>query len=81
MTSCVETYRLAAWRLDAPDRLTILEDAVTSYGADVRRADAQRLELRLHLKSEIVDVGLEPATTPFVCPDLRPSPPAPPSQD
>jgi hypothetical protein len=74
MTSCVETYRLAAWHLAAPDRVTIVEDATTSYSADVRRLDPQRLELRLHLKSEIVDLGLEPATTPFVCPDLRPSP-------
>jgi hypothetical protein len=74
MTSCVETYRLATWRLDAPDRVTIVEDPITSYGAEVRRADEQRLELRLHLKSETVDLGLEPATTPFVCPDLRPSP-------
>ncbi len=81
MTSCVETYRLATWRLDTPGRLTIVEDTITSYPADIRRADAQRLELRLHLKSEVVDLGLEPATTPFVCPDLRPSPPAPPARD
>ena len=74
MTSCVETYRLATWRRDRPDRLTIVEDPVTSYSADIRRADEQRLELRLHPKSEDVDLGLEPATTPFVCPDLRPSP-------
>jgi hypothetical protein len=74
MTSCVETYRLATWRMDRPDRLTIVEDTITSYPADIRRADDQRLELRLHLKTEEVDLGLEPASTPFVCPDLRPSP-------
>ena len=74
MTSCVETYRLATWHLDASNRVTIVEDATTSYAADVRRADADRLELRLHLKAENVDLVLEPATTPFVCPDLRPSP-------
>ena len=84
MTSCVETYRLAAWRAEtpgdaAPKRLTIVEDANTTYGAEVRRADDQRLELRLHLRSEVVDVGLEVATTPFVCPDLRQSPPTPPT--
>jgi hypothetical protein len=82
MTSCVETYRLATWRAEtpgdaAPNRLTIVEDTNTAYGAEVRRADAQRLDLRLHLKSEVVDLGLEPATTPFVCPDLRQSPPTP----
>jgi hypothetical protein len=81
MTSCVETYRLATWRLDTPGRLTIVEDTITSYPADIRRADAQRLELRLHLKSEVVDLAFELATTPFVCPDLRPSPPSPPSRD
>jgi hypothetical protein len=86
MTSCVETYRLATWRAatpgDAvPNRLTIVEDTNTTYGAEVRRADGQRLELRLHLKSEVVDLGLEPGTTPFVCPDLRPSSPIPPTED
>ena len=77
MTSCVETYRLATWRLMSPQRVEITEDTITRYEADIARADQARFELRLHLKSEVVDLALEPAATPFVCPDLRPSPAVP----
>lgn len=77
MTSCVETYRLATWRLMSPQRVEITEDPITRYEADIARADPTRLELRLHLKSEVVDLAFEPAATHFVCPDLRPSSAAP----
>jgi hypothetical protein len=71
MTSCVETYRLATWRDMAPGRITIVEDPVTTYDAEILRADNARLDLRLHLKQDVLDLRLERAATPFVCPDLR----------
>jgi hypothetical protein len=71
MTSGVETYRLAVWRADSATRLTIVEDAVVSYGADVLEMTDRLLRLRLALKSENVELTLEPAQTPAACPDLR----------
>jgi len=71
MTSCVETYRLAQWTLEPPASLTITEDPITRYGADIVRIDERSLALRLKLRSENVDLALELADTPYVCPDLR----------
>ncbi len=70
MTSCVETYRLAQWTLEPPSSLTITEDPITRYGADIVRIDERSLALRLKLRSENVDLALELADTPYVCPDL-----------
>jgi len=37
MTSCVETYRLATWRAESTNRLTIVEDTAVEYTADIQR--------------------------------------------
>jgi hypothetical protein len=70
MTSCVEVYRLATWRAETTDRLTIVEDATVQYTADIRTLSQNSLSLRLNLRSEQVDLTLEAAQAPFVCPDL-----------
>ena len=70
MTSCVETYRLATWRAESTDRLTIVEDPPVQYTADIQALSENRLNLRLNLRSEQVDLTLEAAQAPFVCPDL-----------
>ena len=70
MTSCVEVYRLATWRAETTDRLTIVEDIAVQYTADIRALSQDSLSLRLNLKTEQVDLTLEAAKAPFVCPDL-----------
>ena len=70
MTSCVETYRLATWRAEETDRLTIAEDPTVSYTADILALREDSLRLRLNLRSEQVELAFEPAQAPFVCPDL-----------
>jgi hypothetical protein len=72
MTSCVETYRLATWRLEADGRLTVSEDQATTNQAEILELGERDLRLRLHLaKDKKVELGLQVAETPFVCPDLR----------
>ncbi len=70
MTSCVEVYRLATWRAETTDRLTIVEDTAVQYTADIQALSQNSLSLRLNLRSEQVDLTLEAAQAPFVCPDL-----------
>jgi hypothetical protein len=70
ITSCVEVYRLARWRAETMDRLTIVEDVTVQYTADIQALSEDRLSLRLNLRSEQVDLTLEAAQAPFVCPDL-----------
>ena len=70
MTSCVETYRLATWRAESANRLTIVEDTEVEYTADIQALSEDSLSLRLHLRSEQLDLTFEPAQAPFVCPDL-----------
>ena len=70
MTSCVEVYRLAAWRAETTDKLTIVEDTTVEYTADIQALSQDSLSLRLNLRSEQVDLTLEVAQAPFVCPDL-----------
>ena len=70
MTSCVEVYRLATWRAETTDRLTIVEDVTVQYTADIQALSEDSLSLRLNLRSEQVDLTLEAAQAPFVCPDL-----------
>ena len=70
MTSCVEVYRLATWRSETTDRLTIAEDTTVQYTADIQALSETSLSLRLNLRSEQVDLTFEPVKAPFVCPDL-----------
>lgn len=71
MTSCVETYRLATWTSEGTGRVTIEEDPQVRVPADIREVDERHLAIRLHLKSEVVELALETASVPFVCPDLK----------
>jgi len=70
MTSCVETYRLAAWRSQGDDRLLVTEDPTTSYVVRVVDLGERELRLRLELVGENVDLELRAADAPIVCPDL-----------
>ncbi len=70
MTSCVEVYRLARWSAHAAGRITIAEDRSIVYEAEIVDEQPERLTLRLYLRNEQVELTLEPATVPFVCPDL-----------
>ena len=70
MTSCVETYRLATWRAESTNQLTIVEDTAVEYTADIQALSENSLSLRLNLRSEQVEMAFEPAQAPFVCPDL-----------
>jgi len=70
MTSCVEVYRLATWKAESADTLTIVEDTAVQYTADIQALSQGSLSLRLNLRTEQVDLTLEPAKAPFVCPDL-----------
>jgi len=70
MTSCVEVYRLATWRAETTDRLTIVEDTPVQYTADIQALSQSSLSLQLNLRTETVVLTLEAAQAPFVCPDL-----------
>ena len=70
MTSCVETYRLTRWTPVGDRRIRWQEDSAV-IEADVVRATASELHLRLHLAGQIRDEHYVAATVPFVCPDLR----------
>jgi hypothetical protein len=70
MASCVETYRLAAWRADGPSRLMITEDPGVQYPAEMSEVGERQASLRLILKSEQVDLTLAQADVPYVCPDM-----------
>ena len=70
MTSCVETYRLGRWT-PVDDRRIRWQEDTAAIEAEVVRATASELHLRLRLAGEIKDERYIPATVPFVCPDLR----------
>jgi len=70
MSSCVETYRLATWRVAGDDRLVVTEDPAVSYGVRVLAVGEREARLRLELVRETVDLELRAATAPFVCPGL-----------
>ena len=70
MTSCVETYRLGRWT-PVDDRRIRWQEDTAAIEAEVVRATASELHLRLHLAGEIKDERYIAATVPFVCPDLR----------
>ena len=72
MTSCVETYRLATWRSDAAGRIAIAEDEAVRYEAEILELQDRQARLRLGLRNEDVELSLQTADAPYVCPDLRP---------
>jgi hypothetical protein len=76
MDSCGETYRLARWELVSATRIAWSEDG-TRIEADLTEATPDQLRLRLHLVNEQKEERYRPAPVPYVCPDMRPPPPAP----
>jgi uncharacterized lipoprotein YbaY len=73
MTSCGETYRIARWRSINDRRIEWDEDG-SRIEAEIVRAAADRLQLRLRLRSGVKEETYRPARVPFVCPDTRPDP-------
>ena len=69
MDSCWETYRLARWETVADRRIAWTEDTAR-IEAEVVRAAADQLDLRLHLVGGIKNESYRLATVPFVCPDM-----------
>jgi uncharacterized lipoprotein YbaY len=73
MDSCVETYRLARWRLVAPRKVEWYEDTARIQ-ADVTEVGRDQLKLRLQLAGDIKEENYRLARVPFTCPDLRSTP-------
>jgi uncharacterized lipoprotein YbaY len=73
MDSCVETYRLARWRLVGPRKVEWYEDSARIQ-ADVTEVGRDQLKLRLQLGRDIKEESYRLARVPFTCPDLRSSP-------
>jgi uncharacterized lipoprotein YbaY len=73
MDSCVETYRLARWRLVAPAKVEWYEDTARIQ-ADVTEVGRDQLMLRLQLAGETKEEHYRLARVPFTCPDLRSTP-------
>ena len=48
----------------------VTEDPATSYNVSVVELGERELRLRLELVGETVDLTLQAADAPFVCPDL-----------
>jgi hypothetical protein len=71
-TSCVEVYRLSAWRRETSGALTITEDLSVRYEAEAESVGDRQLRLRFKLGGSWTPwKTLELARPPFVCPDLR----------
>ncbi len=69
MDSCWETYRLARWETVGDRRIAWTEDTAR-VEAEVVRAAADQLDLRLQLVGEIKNETYRLAQVPFVCPDM-----------
>ena len=72
MDSCVETYRLARWRL-VGRRVEWDEDGARIQ-AEVSQVTRDQLKLRMNLGGEIKEENYRLARGAFTCPDLRPTP-------
>ena len=74
-TSCVETYRVAAWTVDksAPRVLRVVEDGQLTYTATIAQLTDTTLQLQKNLvrSNEKQAVTLTAVQQEFVCPDLR----------
>ena len=73
-TSCVETYRIAAWTIDpkAPSVLRVVEDERLAFTAVIATLTPDTLRLRQTLtrSSENRDLTLKAVEREFVCPDM-----------
>jgi len=70
MDSCWETYQLAQWRAESDSVVTWQEGTVEVRGTILELAP-ERLVLRLALVDGSQDEHYEPATVPYLCPDMR----------
>ncbi len=69
-TSCVETYRVDAWRVAGDGQGVIEEDGIEIPVAYTLDGDALTLRKTL-VGGEVREERYRPAVVPFVCPDLR----------
>ena len=73
-TSCVETYRIAAWTVDkkAPRVLRVTEDQEPAFTATILELNDTTLRLRQTLmrSKEKRELTLKAIDKEFVCPDL-----------
>jgi hypothetical protein len=73
-TSCVETYRIAAWNVDssAPSELRVTEDHQLAFTANIAELNDRTLRLHQQLirSKEARDLTFEAVENEFVCPDL-----------
>jgi hypothetical protein len=73
-TSCVETYRIAAWTIDksSPRELRVVEDRQPAYTANITELTDTTLRFEQHLvrSPETRELTLAAVDGEFVCPDL-----------
>jgi hypothetical protein len=73
-TSCVETYRIAAWTIaqESPRELRVVEDRQLAYTATIAELTDTTLRLQQHLarSKEMKDIALTAVEQEFVCPDM-----------
>ena len=69
MDSCWEGYRLSEWRSEDFSRVAWTEDGA-SIEAEILDLQANRLTLRLSLRSGAEEQTFAPAAAPFTCPDM-----------
>ena len=73
-TSCVETYRIATWRIDktAPSVLRVVEDNQLAFTAVITELTDNTLRLQQSLvrSNEKRNITLKAVEGEFVCPDL-----------
>ena len=73
-TSCVETYRIAAWTIDknSPRELRVVEDRQPAFTAQIEELTdtTLRLQKRLARNQETQAVTLSAVEGEFVCPDM-----------
>lgn len=69
MDSCWETHRLAPWTRVSDTAIRWNEDGMDIDAEIVAVSDAE-LVLKLALGSDTVEERYQPATVPYVCPDM-----------
>ena len=73
-TSCVETYRIAAWSVDEKELsvLSVVEDRKLAFRAEIIELTERTLRLRqiLTRTNESRNLTLKAVEQEFVCPDL-----------
>ena len=74
-TSCVETYRIAAWKTDPkmPVTLEVTEDGRLAFTARILSVTGRDLRLRQTLaigNHEVREITLAAIDKEFVCPDM-----------